>query len=416
MKTVCEAWIITCFDHVSDSSRIPVNEKYQEADNIITFNHVLDFKIGIKEVRAKALFSTVFENTILDWDMQLHKQFAGRFQLPSESWVINLIGTGSRDMYPPVHRIDFKINALDSHRNITKSLKYFIDGQHVQPTGNPFGSRRGRIDYKSYNTQQNCPFEKALSELVTAAKKKEITLQMETRMEFKRTDFSDMKFLIGEGAPNVPEKLDYFFDAITNRNRHDLKLKTSDGNHFLMTNKEIICLASSFFRQTLKEETIEYTVGRAESVDAIDICLTYLVTGRYKKPSQLTPRLALEIFTLAVQWKVFELRVLKNSLERHCCEELFKNREDLIYVVTLLIAAEDGKFENVLNCCIATINYFHFHDFIRTFVNGSHPLKDRIMERRDFARSSLAMQVKRAFAASRETKSFIKFLPVLGED
>uniref|UniRef100_A0A1I7TKP8 BTB domain-containing protein n=1 Tax=Caenorhabditis tropicalis TaxID=1561998 RepID=A0A1I7TKP8_9PELO len=232
-------------------------------------------------------------------------------------------------------------------------------------------------------------------------------------MEYKKTDFVDVKYIIGEGAPIVSQIEEYFFDALTNTSRHDLKLKTSEGNQFLMTNKEIICLASSFFRQNLKESTTEFTVGRADSVESIDICLTYLVTGKYKRPSTMTPKLASEIYSLATQWKVFEPKVLKNSLERHCYEELCKNHEDLIYVCTLLIASDDSQFTNVQNCCTATINYYHFNDFMRTF---SHPLKERFTQRRDFLRPSLAMQVKKAFASSREARNFIKYLPALGED
>ncbi|PIC55896.1 hypothetical protein B9Z55_000987 [Caenorhabditis nigoni] len=74
--------------------------------------------------------------------------------------------------------------------------------------------------------------------------------------------------------------------------------------------------------------------------------------------------------TLAAQWKAFEHKILKNSLEKHCYEELVK----------------------------------------------SHPLKDRLTRRREFMRPSLAMQVKRAFAASNEATRFIKYLPALGED
>ncbi|ULU10206.1 hypothetical protein L3Y34_014490 [Caenorhabditis briggsae] len=390
---------------------IHMEQKYQEADNIVTFNHVLDFKMGPRDLRAKGSFSTVFESTILDWDLQLHKQFGGRIpNFRDSSYVISLNGTGARDLYPPVHSISFKLNVLDSEGNNFKSLKYFIDGTTLSHP------RRGRIDHKSYSTEANTSFERSLSTLIAANQKKEHTMHLETRMEFKNYEFVDFKYLVGEGAPNVSDKREYYFDALTNRSRHDLKLQTSDGSQYLMTNKEIICLASSFFRQHLKEQTIEYTVGVADSLESIDICLTYLVTGRYKKPKELTPKLAAETMTLATQWKAFEHKILKNSLEKHCYEELVKNREDFMYVVNLLIVAEDAQFSNVQNCCVATINFYHFHDFVRNFVYGSHPLKDRLTRRREFMRPSLAMQVKRAFAASNEATRFIKYLPALGED
>ncbi|CCD73380.2 BTB domain-containing protein [Caenorhabditis elegans] len=159
------------------------------------------------------------------------------------------------------------------------------------------------------------------------------------------------------------------------RSRHDLKLKTSDGMHCVMTNKEIVCLASQFFRQHLKDTTTEFTVGRADSVESIDICLTYMITGIYKKPAQFSPKLASEIFALANQWKVLEPKVLKNSIEKHCCEELQKNYEDIMYVCNMLIIAEDAHFTNVQSCCIATLVFYHVRDFIRIIVNGNHPLK-----------------------------------------
>lgn len=394
---------------------IHMEQKYQEADNIVTFNQVLDFKMGPKDVRAKCVFSTVYEGTLLDWDLQLHKQFHGRTLADRHStYAISLNGTGSRDLYPPIHRIDFKLNLLDSDGNITKSLKYFIRG--VTPLNPDIHQRSGRMDHKSYTTEIHNSFERALSALIADTKRKEQALQLETRMEFRKSDLVDFKFLVGEGAPIVLEKKEYFFDALINPSRHDLKLKTSDENHFLMTNKEIICLSSLFFRQNLKEQTIEYVVGLADSVESIDICLTYLVTGKYKKPKVMTPKLASEVFTLAMQWKVFEPKVLKNSLEKHCCEELAKNYEDFMYVTNLLIAADDSQFMNVQNCCIAAINYFHFHDFMKTFVIGNHSLRERLTQRREFLRPSLAMQVKRAFASSKETMRFIKYLPALGED
>ncbi|PIC55895.1 hypothetical protein B9Z55_000986 [Caenorhabditis nigoni] len=264
---------------------IHMEQKYQEADNIVTFNHVLDFKMGPRDLRAKGSFSTVFESTILDWlvcsfliklfnfqvlvsrDLQLHKQFGGRIpNFRDSSYVISLNGTGARDLYPPVHSISFKLNVLDSEGNNIKSLKYFIDGTTLSHP------RRGRIiDHKSYSTEANSSFERSLSTLIAANQKKEHTMHLETRMEFKNYEFVDFKYLVGEGAPNVSDKREYFFDALTNRSRHDLKLKTSDGSQYLMTNKEIICLASSFFRQHLKEQTIEYTVGVADSLESIDI-------------------------------------------------------------------------------------------------------------------------------------------------
>ncbi|KAF1771106.1 hypothetical protein GCK72_002931 [Caenorhabditis remanei] len=398
---------------------IHMEQKYQEADNIVTFNHVLDFKMGPREMRAKGVFSTVFESTMLDWDLSLRKELFSRREPSSRDsvWAITLEGNGFRDHYPPIRRVDFKLNVIDFDGSVQETLKYFIDGQMMTQQNLNNQRRRGAIN-KMYSTQNNNSlfFDRKLAMLMDEMKKKELSLQLETRLEFRKTDLMDEKFLVGDGAPGVPEKLDYFFDAITNRSRHDIKLKTSDGGRFLMTNKEILCLASSYFRQNLKEQTIEYTVARADTLESIDICLTYLVTGRYKKPREMTPRLAFEIISLARQWKVFEVKILQNSLERHCYEELIKNREDFLYVCNLLIIADDSQFSNIVNCCLATIISYHFHQFMKTFVNGNHPLKERLTQRREFQRPSLAMQVKRSFAASIETKSFIKFLPALGED
>ncbi|CAA94574.2 BTB domain-containing protein [Caenorhabditis elegans] len=389
-----------------------MEQKYQLADNFINFNYLLKFKLGPEDVRAKGAFSTIFESTMLDWDLQLHKQFAGHILHSRESnWVISLNGSGVRDSYPPLHKLYFKVKAMGSDGSIKKSLKYFIDGLPIAPA-----ERRGRMDHRSYTTLQNTQFERDLSTLIAEAKKKAQTIQLETRLEFKKNDLVDMKYLLGNGAPNMPDSLDYYFDAITNKSRHDLKLKTSDGMHFVMTNKEIVCLASQFFRQHLKDTTTEYTVGRADSVQSIDICLTYMITGIYKKPALLSPKLAFEIFALAMQWKVFEPKVLKNSIEKHCCEELQKNYEDIMYVCNMLIIADDAQFANVQNCCIATLVFYHAHDFIRIFVIGNHPLKERFSRRQEFLRPSLTMQVKRAFAASNESKCFIKFLPAIGED
>lgn len=65
-----------------------------------------------------------------------------------------------------------------------------------------------------------------------------------------------------------------------------------------------------------------FTTENFHDVNYIFQFLTYMVTGRYKKPALLTPKLASEVFTLAKQWEVFKMKLLKNSIEKHLCEEL----------------------------------------------------------------------------------------------
>uniref|UniRef100_A0A8R1E3G2 BTB domain-containing protein n=1 Tax=Caenorhabditis japonica TaxID=281687 RepID=A0A8R1E3G2_CAEJA len=214
----------------------------------------------------------------------------------------------------------------------------------------------------------------------------------------------------------IPPFFAYRLIIFTFRSRHDLKLLTSNGSQSVMINKEILSLSSPFFCQQLKESTTELTVTIAEMIESIEICLVYLLTSRYKRPPHLSPRLALEVFQLAVQWKVFEPKILKNSLERQCYEELVKNHENFMYVCNMLLIAEDAPFVNIQNCCVAVLIHYHFNEFVRLFINGTHPLKERFTQRREFLRPSLTMQVKRGFAASNDVRTFVKYLPLLGQD
>ncbi|CAI2316389.1 unnamed protein product [Caenorhabditis sp. 36 PRJEB53466] len=395
-----------------------MEQKYREADNIVTFYHHLNFTIGHKDPRVKGVFATVFESSLLDWDIIMHKQFGGHsLATRTSNWQISLNGTGSRDIYPPVHRIFFTVNVLDGEENITTTLKYFINGRHVQVTQARSRTHRNRQnDNKIYETEANSQFGRQLAHAMDEVRGKDLVVQLVTRMEFRKNELTDVNFLVGEGAPEVTDMNAFYFDALTNKSRHDLKLKTSNGSQFVMTNKEIVCLASSYFRQHLKEHSTEHTVSRADSLESIEIALIYLVTGRYKKPAQLPPRLAKEVYDLGIQWKVFEMKALKNSIEKHCCEELSTNRDDFLYVCNLLIAAEDAQFMGVLNACIATLLFYHFPVFVRTFISGNHPLKERLSQRREFHRPSLVMQVKRGFAASQDIRRFVKYLPELGQD
>ncbi|CAB01158.3 BTB domain-containing protein [Caenorhabditis elegans] len=174
-----------------------------------------------------------------------------------------------------------------------------------------------------------------------------------------------------------------------------------------MTNKEIVCLFSSYFRKQLDETTTEYSIGGADTLEIIDICLTFMITKYYKKPVLFTPKLAFDIYTLAKQWKVSKLGAHKSSLEKQLCEELKKNHEDLMYVCNLLIVSEDSHFHRVENCCIATLVFYHAHDFIR--IEESHPLKKRLF-RQDGHVDSLMVQVKKAYALSLNTMCFLKIL------
>lgn len=208
--------------------------EYQEADNIITFNHFMDFSMGPKEVRARSSFATVYESSILEWwvwwgavaksascrDLHIHRQFIGRtLNNRTSDWTISLHGSGSREVYPPVSRLHFTLKAFDLHGNCLKTLRYFIDGlAFIAQQRNQLQPRRRAVqDQKSYATDLDSEFGLQLTALMGEVRRKDKTLQLETRMEFQKTSFVDASWLVEQGAMSVGEQKDFFFDALTNK-------------------------------------------------------------------------------------------------------------------------------------------------------------------------------------------------------
>eukprot|EP00081_Caenorhabditis_elegans_P015031 NP_494558.1 Uncharacterized protein CELE_Y49F6B.8 [Caenorhabditis elegans] len=289
---------------------------------------------------------------MLKWVLQLN-----RYPLDSP-WKLKLVQRAIRDKYPPPQKIQFTLNVMEKDGSVENSLKYVLDGQ--------INEGRVAMESKTFRTD---PHGKDLSELMVSAEKNEQELELETQWVYDRDDFADLKYLLEEGAPIETETSESNFDAITAKFPKNLKLITSDGTQFVMTNSEMVCLASGYFRAFLTEHTTELTV-ECSDVEAINICLVYMVTRHYKKPAQLTPRLASEISSLAEHWFTNpDSEKLRSSLEKHLCLELQTNYEDLPYVCNLMIIAEDAKFRNVETCCIATIVSYHAHDFIRTMIH-----------------------------------------------
>ncbi|CCD31043.1 BTB domain-containing protein [Caenorhabditis elegans] len=351
-----------------------MNSKYQREDKIATFTDEFECKLG--QTPPNWQFCTIFESTVIIWNLELTES--------DNSYWICLTQLDARDVYPPILKLSMKLNVLNFYGKTQKSLQYCIEDW-------PLGHRYGVFQWATN-------FEGNLTALVADAIKNKQTIQVVTHMDFMIDDLSDLDYLMrDDGAPSLPATLEFYFDAFTNQSRHDLKLRTSDGSQFITTSHALLFLTSSYFRENLKISTSDYTVVGVDSLDTIDICLNFMVTRFYKKPAVLSPKLAFDIFTLATQWNVFNPYILTISLKRQLFEELKKNHGDLEYVCNMLIVAEDAKFPNVQSCCIATLVYYHFNDFMRitdgtwcgalcgSWWNPIHPLKGRLVERREGA-------------------------------
>lgn len=114
-------------------------------------------------------------------------------------------GNICREIFPPIHKLYFKVIALDSDGNTQNYVKFFIDGESI-----PMGQT-------CYASKPDVKFEEDLSVMLADAKKNDQMIQLETRMEFKRDDFGNLKYLVRAGAPNVLQTLEYYFDALTDK-------------------------------------------------------------------------------------------------------------------------------------------------------------------------------------------------------
>lgn len=198
-----------------------------------------------------------------------------RYPLDSP-WKLKLVQRAIRDKYPPPQKIQFTLNVMEKDGSVENSLKYVLDGQ--------INEGRVAMESKTFRTD---PHGKDLSELMVSAEKNEQELELETQWVYDRDDFADLKYLLEEGAPIETETSESNFDAITAKSVFDLqhffefkkfffrfpknlKLITSDGTQFVMTNSEMVCLASGYFRAFLTEHTTELTV-ECSDVEAINI-------------------------------------------------------------------------------------------------------------------------------------------------
>lgn len=155
---------------------------------------------------GKRFFERIFKYNDFR-QVKLYKQKA--LHLGEPTWLIMLSksrhGNICREIFPPIHKLYFKVIALDSDGNTQNYVKFFIDGESI-----PMGQT-------CYASKPDVKFEEDLSVMLADAKKNDQMIQLETRMEFKRDDFGNLKYLVRAGAPNVLQTLEYYFDALTDK-------------------------------------------------------------------------------------------------------------------------------------------------------------------------------------------------------
>ncbi|CAB3407914.1 unnamed protein product [Caenorhabditis bovis] len=234
------------------------------------------------------------------------------------------------------------------------------------------------------------------------------TAEIVTTINFKEVDLASRPTAIIE-APPVPFELDYTFNSLTDPSRKNFKVISRQGGYVGVC-KEALFLASHYFRNRLTAFMTEYT-EEIGTVQAIETALTHLITGCYKPPSKMTPSLASDIIQLAQTYRSNDLNALKNSIERHCHEELSNNTEDLNFVVRLLITANDGGLAGLQNACVGCIITFHFQQFLTDYLLGNHSLRERLTIRQGIARPALGVIVKKAFVQQLQVRRFIRQIP-----
>ncbi|CAI2316401.1 unnamed protein product [Caenorhabditis sp. 36 PRJEB53466] len=340
-------------------------------NNTISFVHT--FRCEASKVRhmMPKQFVTCHEYQLINW----HVQIAENGGIPS--FIQSILGTarqrpvhqitlypaGQRECHPPVRKVDFTLKTFLNGVDLLPALFY------SHPAGYP--SRMNAFN-SGYCTPENGEInERFVAHMESRSGRVEFEVQ--TLIVFDVQDFLSVKYLNQVTAKAMPTELNFRFNLLTNQSTHNFTLLTAAGLCF-PCNKEALYVASPFFRKHLTPEMSTFQL-EVELLEAVEVIITWLLSETYHPPVQMSPQLAGEIMKLAERLLPRSplKKHLSGSIERHCFEEVGKNREDVKHAKQMLLVAHTHHLASLLEACHATIITYHYLDFIRDMDQNTDP-------------------------------------------